>query len=203
MIRRRRRRPQTRPYQMKVRADAAAATASRLLEVAVNLFTEKPYEDVSLEEVATRAGFTKRTLLRRFGSKEALFAAGMEVAREEMMRQRDNAPVGDISAAVSSLMEHYERWGANRLRLLSQEDRIPVVAENIVGGRRYHGSWVERTFAPLIDGREGAARKRRIACLVVITDVYTWRLLRRDLGMSPADTERILVELITKLKGED
>jgi AcrR family transcriptional regulator len=190
-----------RPYRMVARAEAARATASRVLDVALELFTDNPYEDISLEEVAKRAAVTKRTVLRRFGSKEELFVAAMERAVDEMMRQRDAAPVGDAAGAVANLVEHYERWGANRLRLLSQEDRIPIVAENVEGGRRYHWSWVERTFAPLIDGLQGSTRKRRVAALVVITDVYTWKLLRRDLGLSRADTERVLLELISKQEG--
>ena len=190
-----------RRYRMRVRAEAARATAGRVLAVALELFTEKPYEDVSLEEVAEAAGVTKRTVLRRFGSKERLFVAATELAGAEVMRQRDAAPVGDVAGAVANLVEHYECWGPNRLRMLAQEDRIPVVAENVAVGRRYHWSWVERTFAPLLDGLGGAARKRRIAGLVALTDVYTWKLLRRDLGLSRADTERTLVELISKVEG--
>jgi len=191
-----------RPYRMTVRAEAARATATRVLDVAVELFTDRPYEDVSLEDVAERAQVAKRTVLRRFGTKEELFVTAMERAAQEEMRRRDAAPVGDIPAAIANVVDHYERFGANRLRLLSQEDRIEVVAENVEGGRRYHWSWVERTFAPLIDGRRGAARKRRIAALVALTDVYMWKLLRRDLGLSRADTERTVVELIQRLEGE-
>ncbi len=191
-----------RPYRMVARADAARATAERVLDVALELFTARPYEDVSVEEIAQHAEVTRRTVLRRFGSKEALFLAAMERGGREEMRARDEAPVGDVAAAVVNVVAHYERWGANRLRLLSEEDRIPVVAEDVQIGRRYHWSWVERTFAPLIDGLTGAARKRRIATLVVLTDVYTWKLLRRDLGLSQADTNRTLIELIDKLKGE-
>jgi AcrR family transcriptional regulator len=190
-----------RPYRMVARADAAQATAARLLDAAVRRFTDQPYEDVSLEEIAQDAGVTKRTLLRRFRSKDALFVAGMDRAAREMMRSRDAAPVGDVAGAVTNLVDHYERWGENRLRLLAQEDRIPVVAENVRGGRRYHWSWVEQKFAPLLGGLEGAARTRRIAALVAITDVYTWKLLRRDLGLSRADTEQLLVELLSKLEG--
>jgi AcrR family transcriptional regulator len=187
---------------MTARADASQATASRVLDVAVELFTDKPYEDVSLEEIAGRSQVTKRTVLRRFGSKEALFLTAMERAGREEMRQREEAPVDDVAGAVANVVAHYERWGPNRLRLLSQEDRIAVVAEDVEIGRRYHWSWVERTFARLIGGLTGAPRKRRIAALVAITDVYTWKLLRRDLGLSRADTERVLVEMISGLKGE-
>jgi AcrR family transcriptional regulator len=191
-----------RPYRMVARADAVLTTANRVLDVALELFTERPYEDVSVEEIAQRGEVTKRTVLRRFGSKEALFLAAMERGGREEMRARDAAPVGDVAGAVANVVEHYERWGPNRLRLLSQENRIAVVAKDVEIGRRYHWSWVERTFAPLLEGLTGSARRRRIAALVALTDVYTWKLLRRDLGLSQAETARTLVEVIHTLKGE-
>jgi AcrR family transcriptional regulator len=190
-----------RPYRMVARADAALATANRVLDVALDLFTERSYEDVSVGEIARQAKVAKRTVLRRFGSKEALFLAAMERGGREEMHARDAAPVGDVAGAVANVVEHYERWGANRLRLLSQEDRIAVVAQDVEIGRRYHWSWVERTFAPSLEGLTGSARRRRIAALVALTDVHTWKLLRRDLGLSQAETARTLVELIDTLKG--
>jgi AcrR family transcriptional regulator len=186
---------------MTVRADAALATEHRLLAVALELFTERPYEDVSLDEVAARAEVSKRTVIRRFGSKDALFAAAMQSVVPEITRQRGAAPVGDVPGAVRNLVDHYERWGPNRLRLLSQEDRIPAVAKVVADGRRYHAHWVARTFAPLIDPLEGDARRRRHAGLVALTDVFTWKLLRLDQGLSRADTEGALVELINALSG--
>jgi AcrR family transcriptional regulator len=190
-----------RPYRMTVRAEAAEATLQRVLDAAMRLFTDNPYDDVSLERVAAEAGVAKRTVLRRFGSKEALFFAANERVGLEEMRRRDATPVGDVAAAVASVVDSYERFGANRLRMLAQEDRIPIVAEDAEIGRRQHWSWVERTFAPLIDGLDGAARKRRVAALVVLTDVFTWRLLRLDLRLSRADTKRTLVDLINRLEG--
>ncbi len=184
---------------MAARAEAARATGARILIVALELFTGKPYDEVSLEEIAARAQVTKRTVLRRFGSKESLFLAANERSGHEEMRRRNQAPVGNVVAAVSVVIDSYERWGTNRLRVLAQEDRIPVVAHDVAIGRELHWSWVRRTFAPLIAPLKGASRKRRIAALVALTDVYMWKLLRRDLGLSRADTERVLVELIDRL----
>jgi AcrR family transcriptional regulator len=181
---------------MTARARAAQATAEGILDAAVELFTDKVFEEVTLDEVAARAGVTKRTVLRRFESKERLFLSAMDHAVEEMVRQREEAPVGDVPAAVANVVEHYERWGTNRLRLLSQEDHIALVADHVRGGRAYHWDWVEHTFAPQLAGLQGPARKRRIAALVAATDVYTWKLLRLDLGLSRAETERTLVEMI-------
>jgi len=190
-----------RSYRMSARAEAAEATVRRVLDVAVRLFTDNPYHDVSLERVAAEAGVTKRTVLRRFGSKEALFGEAMTVARDEMIAHRQEAPIGDVSGAVANVVGQYERWGMNRLRLLEQEGRIPLIAEWVRGGREWHWGWVERVFAPQLKGHRGSERKRRHAALVVLTDVYTWRLLRVDLGLSRADTERTLVDLINRLEG--
>src|SRR5690348_7413098 len=163
-----------RPYRMGVRAEAAEATVRRILEVAVGLFTDRPYDEVSLELVAAEAGVSKRTVLRRFGSKEALLGEAMSLARDEMSAHRRAAPVGDVAGAVGNVVGQYERWGMNRLRLLEQEDRIPLIAEWVRGGREWHWAWVERVFAPQLAGTRGAARKRRHAALVVLTDVFTW-----------------------------
>ena len=191
-----------RPYRMGMRADAAEATVRRVVDVALTLFTDNPYDDVSLERVAAEARVSKRTVLRRFGSKEGLFSDAMAQARDEMIAQRESAPVGDVAGAVANVVGQYERWGANRLRLLEQEDRIPLIAEWVQGGREWHWAWVERVFAPQLKGLRGAERKRRVAALVVLTDVYTWRLLRLDLELSRADTERTLADLINRSEKE-
>jgi AcrR family transcriptional regulator len=195
-------REERRPYRMQERARAVEATTHRVLEEAFELFTEKAYENVSLAEVGSRAGVTKRTVLRRFGAKEQLFVAAMELASSEIRRHRSEAPVGDVAGAVRNVIDGYERWGANHLRLISQEDRIPVVRQSVERGRRGHREWVQRTFAPLLEGLGDAARRRRVTGLVAITDVYTWKLLRLDFGLSRAETERTLTDLIVALKGE-
>jgi AcrR family transcriptional regulator len=190
-----------RPYRMRARADAAEANLTRILDSAVELFTDNPYEDVSFDSVAREAGVSKRTILRRFGSKEALFVESLQRAVEEMVRHREAAPTGEVAGAVANVVGHYERWGENRLRLLAQEDRIPVIAEWVQGGREWHWGWVQRVFAPLLTDLRGAARRRRVAALVALTDVYTWKLLRLDLGLSRLETERTLVDLINNLEG--
>ena len=191
-----------RPYRMQARAEAVETTIRRILEEAIRLFTDNPYEDVSLDEIGRRSGVTKRTVLRRFGSKEQLFVRAMELAGSEIRRQRYEAPVGDVAGIVRNLVEGYERWGPNRLRMIAQEHRIPVVREDVERGRRGHRESIRKAFAPMLEGLSGADRMRRVTGLVAITDVYTWKLLRLDLGLSRDDTERTLKELIVALKGD-
>ncbi|MFL5885485.1 MAG: helix-turn-helix domain-containing protein, partial [Thermoleophilaceae bacterium] len=62
-----------RPYRMTARAEAAAATGERILEAAAELFHARPFDEVTLEDVARRAGVSSQTVIRRYGSKEGLF----------------------------------------------------------------------------------------------------------------------------------
>jgi hypothetical protein len=97
------------------------------------------------------------------------------------------------------LVDHYEEVGDGVLRLLSQEERLPGVRAVADRGRRYHRDWCERVFAPALDGRTGADRARRLAQLVAVCDVSTWKLLRRDAGLSRGQTELALAELLQPL----
>ena len=141
------------------------------------------------------------TVIRRFGSKERLIEAAAEEANRRVLRQRDQAPVGDVEGAVRNLVDHYEEWGDGVLRLLAQEERVPAFRAVTDTGRALHYEWVERTFAPLLAGRAGTSRRRLLAELIAVCDVYFWKLLRRDLGLSREQTELAIREVILALKG--
>lgn len=188
-----------RPYRMKARAAAAAATGERILDAAMEVFWELPTDQVSLDEVARRAGVTVQTVIRRFGGREGLMLAAGARESERIRRQRDEAPVGDVAGAVHVLAEHYERFGDGVLRLLAEEHRSPRLRDIADIGRRVHREWCERVFAPALHGRSGVERERRLAQIVAVCDVYTWRLLRRDADLSRRQTELALAELLNSL----
>jgi AcrR family transcriptional regulator len=194
--------PQKRPYRMRTRAEAAAETGRRILEAVIELHRERFWDQVSLEDIAERAGVTVQTVIRRFGSKERLIETAAEEGTRQVMRQRERAPVGDIEGAVENLVDHYEEWADSALRLLAQEERVPAFRSVTDAARALHYEWVERTFAPLLAKRTGTARRRLLAELVAICDVYFWKLLRRDLGLSREQTELAIRETILALEGE-
>ena len=194
--------PQRRPYRMRARAEAAAVTGRRILEAVMELHRERFFDQVSLEDIAERAGVTVQTVIRRFGNKERLIEAAAEEGTKQVIRQRDQAPVGDVEGAVENLVDHYEEWGESALRLLAQEERVAAFRSVTDAARAFHHEWVERTFAPLIAKRTGTARRRLLAELIAICDVYFWKLLRRDLGLSREQTELAIRETILALEGE-
>jgi AcrR family transcriptional regulator len=193
--------PQKRPYRMRARAEAAAETGRRILEAVIQLHRERFWDQVSLEDIAERAGVTVQTVIRRFGTKERLIEAAAEEGTRQVIRQRDQAPVGDVEGAVENLVDHYEEWGDTALRLLAQEERVAPFRSMTDAGRAFHHEWVERTFAPLLAKRNGEERRRLLAELIAVCDVYFWKLLRRDLGLSREQTELAIRETILALKG--
>jgi AcrR family transcriptional regulator len=188
-----------RPYRMVARAESAAATGERILDAAVEVFWELPREQITLDEVARRAGVAVQTVIRRFGGGDGLFAAAAEREAEKVRRQRDEAPVGDVAGAVRVLVDHYEAMGDRVLRLLAEEERVPGLRDVADRGRLLHREWCARVFALTLEGRAGVERRRRLAQLVAICDVYSWKLLRRDAGLSRRQTELALVELLDPL----
>ncbi|HEU0027019.1 MAG TPA: TetR/AcrR family transcriptional regulator [Ktedonobacterales bacterium] len=187
---------------MTKRAEAAATTRERILAAAAAIFWERPLVDISLEVVARRAGVSLPTVIRHFGDKGGVFAAAVEREYERVRGQRDEAPAGDARAAVRILVDHYEELGEAVLRLLAEESHAPGLREIADLGRAYHAAWCERVFAPALACLAGEARARRLAEFIAITDVLMWKLLRRDRGLSRAQTELALRELVESLMGE-
>jgi AcrR family transcriptional regulator len=181
-----------RPYRMKARAQAAEATARAIITAARALFAERPYDQVSLPVIAERAGVTVQTVLRRFGSKEELFAAVADERSGQIRADREAAPPGD----VTHLVAHYERWGDEQAYLLAQEARVAAIRVITDAGRRYHRDWVTRAYGPALATLPSPTRRRKLAQLTAVTDLATWRLLRRELGLSPDQTTAAIRELI-------
>jgi AcrR family transcriptional regulator len=188
-----------RTYTMGARAEQAARTGERILDAAVDLFYERPSDQIPLDEVARRAGVTVQTVIRRFSGKEGLFAAAAEHGRRAVRDQRDQAPVGNPRRAVTVLYDHYEELGDRVFKLLAEEHRVPGLHAILDDGRAYHRAWCARAFAPALDRLSGPDQERRLNQFVAVCDVYVWKLLRRDGGLTRQQAELAVVELLEPL----
>ena len=178
----------TRPYTMTARAEAAEATRRRVVDAVVALAGERPFTEITLDAVAGRASVSVKTVLRQFGSRDGLFAVALDVAMAEATEERQT-PGGDIEAAVRIVVDHYERRGRTALLMLAQEDHDAVARKATEGGKAMHRAWVRDAFAPATE--DDAV----LDLLVVALDVYTWKLLRLDRGLSRPLTERRMLDL--------
>jgi AcrR family transcriptional regulator len=186
----------TRTYTMTARAAAAERTRLRILEATVTLATTRLLADISLADMASEAGVSVQTVLRRFGSRAGVIAAAHAHAAAEVARERE-ATVGDVTGALTVLVDHYELRGDGVVLLLAQEGSDEQVRRITSAGRGLHRNWVETVLAPYLSA--AADRDELIDLLVVATDVLTWKQLRRDLGLNRSTTERRMHRLVTAL----
>ena len=170
---------------MRARAAAAEATRARILEAAREQFMTRWYDEVTLQELARQAGVSVQTVLNHFGGKEGLFVALVDAVEDEVLDRRAAIP-GDVAGAIDALVADYEITGDATIRMLALEDRVTGLSELIDVGRRAHRAWVER----VLGGGE------RLPALIVATDAYAWKLLRRDMGLDPRPTAAAMRRLV-------
>lgn len=192
----------TRAYSMQRRDAAAQATTDAILAAAAGVFWDSPQAEVSLDDVAARAGVTVRTVLRKFGSREGLISATAQHQARLVSDQRSSATPGDLDSIVAVLMEHYEEYGAKVLRLLAAEHTSPSLKTVADQGRLLHHHWCETMFGPWLAALPASDRQRRLAQFVAICDVQTWRLLRLDSNLGVPDTHLALLEILNPLTKE-
>lgn len=183
-------------YSMQRRAAKADETRERIRAAAIELHAERLWDDFTLAEVARRAGVTVQTVLRVYGSKEALATLALEASES---RERAPSPPGDVAAAVRVLYDDYQAIGEQVIRHLAEEPRRPALMSKLEAGRIAHRSWVEAAFAPQLAARRGVARQRLLHALIVVTDVYVWKLLTRDLRLGRHAAEELVRDMIAAI----
>lgn len=185
----------SRPYRQTARAAAAAMTASRILDSFVDRLQRHWLDEIRLDDVAADSGVTVQTVIRRFGGKSGLLQAASARLQAEIEARR-SVERGNVDAAIRALLEDYENAGDLIVRVLAQEDRDAELAAINAGGRAAHRDWVAGVFEPWLETFEAAAREGSLDALVAATDVYIWKLVRRDMKRSEKDYARLVRALI-------
>jgi AcrR family transcriptional regulator len=175
----------TRRYEMRARMDTTQATRDAIMAAAMSAVVAERSLAVTLGSVADRAGVTVKTVLRHFGSREGLIDATWAGIMRDIVAERV-VPTGEPARALAVLIEHYEERGEMVLGLLAEEDHEPQAHAICRGGRALHRRWVDEVFGAELPAETGA-HDRLIDALVVATDVYCWKLLRRDRGLTTDD----------------
>jgi AcrR family transcriptional regulator len=192
-----RRIPPTRTYRQDARARQTRDNTDRIAVTAAQLIkTSRRTAEITLDDVSRESGLTVRTILRRFGSRDGVLEAAFAQIKTEFERLRAPTPPGDVDAALASLINQYERIGDLNIRALEQEDQLPLVHRALMDGRRIHRAWLERVFAPKLVDLARDERERRLTALYAATDVYVWKLLRRDLNLDRRETEQTFRRLV-------
>lgn len=81
-------------------------TREALIDAAMDVFAEKGFHGCSLEEIASRAGFTRGAIYSNFEDKEALLLAAMDKVHQEF--------VDELAAAVQAALAANPEARSNR-----------------------------------------------------------------------------------------
>jgi AcrR family transcriptional regulator len=180
----------SRTYNMDARRAAAEATRERILAAARDAFLHRWYDEVTIGSIAGEAGVSGQTVLNHFGDKEGVFIAAAERFQTEVRSVRWNATPGDVGSVVAALIEDYEVTGDGVIRALASEERVPSLRPLLAQGRAGHRQWVEDMFP---------RRPDLVLELILATDVYAWKLLRRDQGLSREATHESICRTVNAL----
>ena len=180
---------------MTARAAATEATRAKILACSHALILEVSYEELTLRSVAAHAGVSFQTVLRHFGTKDGLISAVAESSSAQEYELRVARP-GDPADVASTLCNRYEEIADATTRWEALEDRVDAIAEGLRIAREGHRAWLTAMFAEALASLSVAERHLVVAQLYVATDINSWRLLRRRLGYSAAETTQVMTALI-------
>jgi AcrR family transcriptional regulator len=187
-----------RNYTMTARAKSAEETRQRILQALADLQSQRLASEIGLDAVAEAAGVSVQTILRHFRSRAGLFDATVAFMNEQVAEER-RATAGDVPGAMKVLVDHYEKRGDMALLMVAQETTYEHVRRLSDAGKDMHRDWVAEVFSPHLAGLTAIAREELLDVLVVATDVYTWKLMRRDRGHSRTQTEHRMNTLVAAL----
>jgi AcrR family transcriptional regulator len=188
--------PSRRTYTMTARADQMARNDRNIAAAMVALWLELPIHEITLEQVAERSGVTVRTILRKYGSKEGMIEASLESDEIDFERSRKGAEPGNISEILQVLLAEYEATGHAVVRTIAAEEQYPAAHKILAKGRAYHRKWCARVFAPYLPEPGSDIYEAKLTAFITATEIYLWKLLRKDMGKSYEQTLQIFQLLI-------
>lgn len=149
---------------MTLRERKKAQTREALAEAALQLFADRGFENVTVDEIAAAADVSRRTYFRYFPTKEAVVFPDRERRLRQFQRMLadrpvDEAPLESVRRALMELARDYEK---NRSRVMLQQRIVEGSAVVLAYDAELDRQW-ERTIAVALGDRSRvrAAERRR------------------------------------------
>jgi AcrR family transcriptional regulator len=183
----------TRRYDMARRSQQAAQTRENIIAATEALLVTRRIEEVTLQAIAEEAATTVQTVLRHMKSRDGCFTAVVQVVTARVATQRGKSAYDCVEDAIADLTDHYEAEGTLILNLLAQEQSGDAFVTGLMKkGRKFHRDWVRRC----ITGKHDGLTQSDIDALVLATDIYAWKLLRRDLGRNRTKVREVMSRIV-------
>jgi hypothetical protein len=102
---------------------------------------------------------------------------------------------------VTQIFDDYEEIGDRVVHMLAEEHKVAGFANVARLGRENHRLWTETLFAAELRRHRPRTRIEVLTALLVASDVYVWKVLRRDLGLGRPAAEAAMLRLVVGALG--
>jgi AcrR family transcriptional regulator len=193
-----------RAYTQRIRADAAAATRQRIIDVTRECLASAPLENVGLPAIAERAGVARSTIYIAFGSREGLMLA----VAEDLLRRGGFERIGQalrnpdaVAAMDASLREGVRMYeqeqavGRAMLSLAAVDRDAASGAARLNRGRKEGMAALARRLAAQGALRPDVREADAADVLWVVTSFDTFLQLYSERGLSADETAARLIAM--------
>jgi AcrR family transcriptional regulator len=178
----------TKGYSSPLRAEQAAETRKRIVQAAVDLLNEGDAGDLSMAEVADRAGVSVRTVYRGFATKDDLLDGVIEWANEH---------IDQVAGPPPAVREDYETGTAGVFRALFEIEPLYRALFATAAGRESHRrtaplrrAGIRRAYAEQMSALDEAAARRLGALLHLVASSHAALFMKDYWDLSPDDEGR-------------
>lgn len=125
---------------------AEAERRLQLLALGRELFAERSYDDIQIDDIAARAGISKGLLYHYFGSKRGYYVATIETAAAELLAATEADPALPPPERARASMEAYLRFVSEHALAFKSLLRGGIGTDAEVAGivDRVRGAFVDR-----------------------------------------------------------
>jgi AcrR family transcriptional regulator len=187
----------TRPYESPTRREHAELTRQRILDALIELMVDERPATISIPAVARRANVSVRTVYHHFATKEALFDALPEAARQRTGGVDLPEPQSprELADGMRVAYDYLERNAA-----LFNAVRVSEVDARVRGGiDRRNAARIEQALKPVTDRLDDEAGLRLCAVIGALASNDTYRTLTRRFGLSQDEAAEAVGWAITTL----
>jgi AcrR family transcriptional regulator len=147
-------------------------TRDRLAQAAFDLFSERGYEQTTVDDIAERAGLGRATFFRHYRSKEDVIFPShdqlLEQVRDRMWSASQSSALAAACDAVRLVLLHYLGEGDLARQRYALTSTVPALRDReIVSVARYQRLFREYIAGRMTDGGESAALEAELMAAAV------------------------------------
>lgn len=189
-----------RRYSMANRAKLINRTRAAIERALVRLLATKPYDTISMTEIADEADVSVRTVQRHFRTKDDLLAASVRYPAEALSAELSKRPPGqsareDMQTLVAALFATYSRHRPEMWAAYTRSAQVPeLMRAQLVG----QAAWLSAIEAFMARWSNRCAIEPLLAkrTIVALTSYPTWRGLAGAGGFGSPEAETLVTTLL-------